>query len=140
MRLALLLLVAFAAAVGCRPPEVNPQDFIGTWRTVDANDGGMVLELRADGTFVRRSQYGGVTIEEGGSYKVATNLITFTAEIESVQNREPLTSKAVFKTPYRLEGQILVLDPGTPRERKFMMLEDPRTRIRKPSPESQSSR
>lgn len=140
MRLAWLLLAAFAAGVGCRPPDVDPEDFIGTWRSVDVNDGGVVLELRADGTFVRRSIFGGVTIEEGGAYTVGPNLITFTAEIESVQNREPITSKAVFKTPYRLEGQVLVLDPETPRERKFMMLEDPRTRIRKPSPESQSSK
>ena len=115
-----LLLALSTALSGCYKPQ--PPDLTGIWKSTEGGDSAVSLEFMEDGTYFRRAQEGGLTFRTAGTYAVGNEEIKFRLGYEQVEEMEKSKAEGLITVKYRIEGQALVLYPGTKKEQRFLLL------------------
>ncbi|MCH8273711.1 MAG: hypothetical protein IH851_02885 [Armatimonadetes bacterium] len=120
MRLAVLAGIGLLLGA-CGSPE--PPGLTGVWRCTLAADDVITLELREDGTFLRTAQLGEQRLKQWGSYRVEMERVVYEDVLEGLEGERGTESYVVIKEPYEMQEGVLVLYPGSQRERRFARIE-----------------
>lgn len=118
---ALLGLVVFF--IGAAYADVANSDMAGVWRSVDGGSRPVTIYLYKNGTFVRDYFFEDIEMKVGGTYTYDKENINFNYEISKVQQFGPYRAQeSRARTPYKIDGMIMILNPGTKLEQRFMLL------------------
>jgi hypothetical protein len=112
-----LLLMCLSNCTQREPPSLT-----GTWRTVGGQSPPITLELKEDGTFIRKTTFNGIEVKSGGHFTVDIKTIRFHLGIEQIGGRSVEKDAGTIGVPYELRRTTLVLYPYSSREENYLLI------------------
>lgn len=116
--------IIWATLVSCifSCTQREPPNLVGTWRTIGSQSPPITLELKDDGTFIRKTSFNGIEVKSGGHYTVDIKAIRFRLGIEQIGGRSVEKDAGTIGVPYELRRTTLVLYPNSSREESYLLI------------------
>src|SRR5438105_1435869 len=107
----------------CAPSPVTTQkDLVGVWKNEKDGDGSVLLNLREDGTFIRRERLGEWNLKMAGIYRVEDSQIRFVYDVKQIADTQPEDIDGYVRIRYKFDGVTLVMNPDTKSAERYILI------------------